>query len=34
MVTCSNRLAAMVKALHKANQNPMFMTLSPVGAEH
>ncbi len=33
MVTLYKPTAAMVKALHKLNQNPMFMTLSPVGAE-
>lgn len=33
MVTLYKPTAAMVKALHKANQNPVFMTLSPVGAE-
>lgn len=33
MVTLYKPAAAMVKALRKANQNPMFMTLSPVGAD-
>ncbi|MDE2441172.1 MAG: ABC transporter substrate-binding protein [Betaproteobacteria bacterium] len=33
MVTLYKPTAAMIKALHKANQSPMFMTLSPVGAE-
>lgn len=33
MVTLFKPTAAMVKALRKANQSPMFMTLSPVGAE-
>ncbi len=33
MVTLFKPTAALVKALHKANQSPMFMTLSPVGAE-
>jgi len=33
MVTLHKPTAAMVKALRKANQSPMFMTLSPVGAE-
>ncbi len=33
MVTLHKPAAAMVKALHKANQSPMFMTLSPVSAE-
>ena len=33
MVTLHKPTTAMVKALHKVNQNPMFMTLSPVGAE-
>ncbi len=32
MVTLFKPTAALVKALHKANQSPMFMTLSPVGA--
>jgi len=33
MVTLHKPTAAMVKALRKANQSPMFMTLSPVSAE-
>jgi ABC-type branched-subunit amino acid transport system substrate-binding protein len=33
MVTLHKPTAAMVKALHKANQSPMIMTLSPVSAE-
>jgi ABC-type branched-subunit amino acid transport system substrate-binding protein len=33
MVTLFKPSAAMVKALRKANQSPMFMTLSPVGAD-
>jgi ABC-type branched-subunit amino acid transport system substrate-binding protein len=33
MVTLYKPTAAMVKALRKANQSPMFMTLSPVGAD-
>jgi ABC-type branched-subunit amino acid transport system substrate-binding protein len=33
MVTLYKPTAAFVKAMKKANQNPMFMTLSPVGTE-
>ena len=33
MVTLYKPTAAFVKAMRKANQNPQFMTLSPVGAE-
>jgi ABC-type branched-subunit amino acid transport system substrate-binding protein len=33
MVTLYKPTAAMVKAMRKANQSPMFMTLSPVGPE-
>ena len=33
MVTLFKPTAAMVKALRKANQSPMFMVLSPVGAD-
>ncbi len=33
MVTLYKPTAAFVKAMKKADQNPMFMTLSPVGAE-
>lgn len=33
MVTLYKPTAAMVKALRKANQSPMFMTLSPVGPD-
>lgn len=33
MVTLYKPTAALVKALHNANQSPMFMTLSPVGVD-
>ena len=33
MVTLYKPTAAFVKAMHKVNQNPQFMTLSPVGAD-